>query len=147
MGSIAEGFVQGNLTADPEQRRTPAGKLVCGLRIAVNDTWKDDAGVKHEEVSYFRVSVWGRLGEVCAEHLKKGDECTVIGRLSQDRWEDENGNSRESFEIKADKVVFGRKAKEQRRDERQEVVQTVTTAMSEDMVRVNDGPATAAPVV
>jgi len=126
MGSIAKAFVQGNLTADPEQRQTPAGKLVCGLRIAVNDKWTDDKGTKHEETSYFRVVVWGKLGEVCAEWLKKGDECTVVGTLRQDSWEDANGNRRDGVEIKADEVVFGRKAK------RDDVV-------SQPVTGVNDG--------
>ncbi len=109
MSGIAQGWIQGNLTADPELRKTKADKAVCGMRIAVNDTWTDRDGTRQESVSYFQVTIFGKQAETCHTFLHKGDEASVVGRLRQGRWEDDNGNARERVEIIADQVNFGRK--------------------------------------
>jgi single-stranded DNA-binding protein len=42
-------------------------------------------------VSFFDVSCWTRLAEVCGESLLKGRGVRVVGRLKQDRWTDADG--------------------------------------------------------
>ena len=44
-----------------------------------------------KEVSFFEVTTWARLAEVCGEYLKKGRGVRVVGRLKQDRWTDPEG--------------------------------------------------------
>ena len=64
-------------------------------------------------MSYFDVTTWSRLAEICAEYLVKGRGVRVVGRLKQDRWEDDSGNRRSRVEVIAEHVEF----KPQRRDE------------------------------
>lgn len=78
----------GNLTRDPEVKFTPKGTAVAELGIAVNRTWKDDAGTKREETTFIDVELWGRQAEVAGECLKKGNPVFIQGRLSMDQWED-----------------------------------------------------------
>ena len=112
MSSIAQAWVQGNLTAEPEVRTTTKGSTVVGMRVAVNHSMPaGETGERQEEVSFFPVVVFGRLGETVAKYLKKGDGVTVVGRLRQGRWEDADGNKRERVEIVARDVVFGQKAR------------------------------------
>ncbi len=51
---------------------------------------KQDAETRRE-VSFFDVSCWTRLAEVCGESLLKGRGVRVVGRLKQDRWTDADG--------------------------------------------------------
>jgi single-strand DNA-binding protein len=94
----------GNLTRDPELRSTGGGLAVCKLGIAVNtrrkngDTWE-------EKPNYFRVTVFGKQGENCAQYLKKGRPVAIDGRLEWSTWETE-GQKRESIDIIADSVQF-----------------------------------------
>ena len=105
MSGLAVAIINGNLTADPELRNTKNGKRVCGFSVAVNEVWKNEEGEKQEEVSYFDISVFGKMAETVAANKRKGDEVTVHGRLTQRRWEAE-GTKRSKVEIVADQVVF-----------------------------------------
>ena len=59
-----------------------------------------------KEVSYFDVSCWTRLAEVCGEYLKKGRGVRVVGRLKQDRWTDADGKRHSRIEIVTEHVEF-----------------------------------------
>jgi len=102
-------LVEGNLVADPELRYTSSGTPVCSFTIGVNRSWKDGDQWK-DEASYFDITAWNRQGEVCKEHLTKGQSVRVAGRLKQDRWEQE-GQKRSKVIIVAEHVEFGKKPK------------------------------------
>jgi single-strand DNA-binding protein len=97
-------ILAGNLTRDPETRFTPAGLAVTGFSIAVNRRYKSNNEVK-EEVSFFDIVVFGKMGENCAEYLSKGRPVLVEGRLRQRSWESD-GVKRSKIEIVADNVQF-----------------------------------------
>lgn len=97
-------IIVGNLGADPEMRFTPDGTPVTSFRMASKDFGK---------TVWFRVSVWRKQAEAVANNLKKGRMAMVYGRVSPDKetggprvWTDSSGNSRASYEVTADRVVF-----------------------------------------
>lgn len=112
MNNLNSVLLEGNLTRDPELRYTAKGTAVCRFSIACNRSYKQE-DQRQEEVSYFDVTTWSRLAEICAEYLVKGRGVRVVGRLKQDRWEDDSGNRRSRVEVIAEHVEF----KPQRRDE------------------------------
>ncbi len=77
----------GRLGKDPEVRYTPSGKKVTTFSVAVGHRWRDKEGNRHEETDWFNVEAWGRLGEVCAQYLTKGQLVYLEGRLKTDRYE------------------------------------------------------------
>ncbi len=95
----------GNLTRDPELRSTGGGLAVCKLGIAVNTRRKGSDGNWEEKPNFFRVTVFGRQAESCAQYLKKGRPVAIDGRLEWSSWETE-GQKRESVDIIADSVQF-----------------------------------------
>jgi single-strand DNA-binding protein len=97
-------ILAGNLVRDPETRFIPSGTAVTSFSIAVNRRYKSNNEFK-EEVSYFDVSVFGKMGENCAEYLSKGKPVLVEGRLRQRRWE-ADGVKRSKIEVVADNVQF-----------------------------------------
>jgi single-strand DNA-binding protein len=78
---------------------TPKGTAVCRFSVARNRFFKQDNETQ-KEVSYFDISCWTRLAEVCGEYLKKGRGVRVVGRLKQDRWTDANGQVQEEGDLK-----------------------------------------------
>ena len=98
-------LLEGNLTRDPELRYTPAGTPVCSLVVASCRTYKLN-GERTEEVSFIEATTWGKLAEVCAEHLTKSRGVRVVGRIKQERWEDADGNARSKVVIVAEHVEF-----------------------------------------
>ena len=97
-------ILAGNLVRDPEIRYLPSGLSVTSFAVAVNSRYKQNNELK-EEVSYFDIVVFGKMGENCAEYLSKGRPVLVEGRLRQRRWEAE-GVKKSKIEVVADNVQF-----------------------------------------
>ena len=98
--------ITGNLTRDPELRRTNNGTPVCSLRVACNTRRKDSSGQWVDKPNYFDVTVWGSQGENCARFLSKGRPVAVDGRLEWREWETPEGHKRQAIDIVADAVQF-----------------------------------------
>ena len=96
MASFNKVILAGNLTRDPELRYTPKGSAVAKIGLAVNRTWKTEAGETKEEVSFIEIEAWGRQAEVIAQYMRKGRPLLVEGRLKQDTWEDKNTHQKQS---------------------------------------------------
>jgi len=98
--------VLGNITRDPELRFTPSGTAVVNFGLAVNrNVQNKKSGEWQSEVDFFNVTAWYKLAENCAESLTKGDRVLVSGRLSQDSWEDKEGQKRSTVKIIASVVA------------------------------------------
>lgn len=105
--------IVGNLGGDPEMRYTPSGQAVTNFSVATNRRWSDNSGNQQEETVWFRVSVWGRMAEVCNQYLSKGRQVMVEGRLRPDPetgnpriWTDQNGQPKASYEMVGLEVKF-----------------------------------------
>ena len=105
MVSLNRVLLIGNLTKDPELRYTPSGTPVANLRLAVNSSFKDQAGQRKEETCFVTVVVWSRQAEICNQYLKKGRSVFIEGRLLYRTWEAE-GKTRSTMEVRADRVQF-----------------------------------------
>jgi single-strand DNA-binding protein len=95
----------GNLGADPETRSMPSGMTVTNIRIATSESWKDKAsGAQQERTEWHSVALFGRLGEIASEYLRKGSQVFVEGKLRTRKWQDKQGNDRYTTEIIADNM-------------------------------------------
>ncbi len=90
---------------DPELSYTPKGTALCKFTVASNRFFKQDQETQ-KEVSFFDVTTWARLAEVCGEYLKKGRGVRVVGRLKQDRWTDPDGKPHSRIIVIAEHVEF-----------------------------------------
>ena len=80
----------------------PSGTTVANLRIATSESWRDkQSGEQQERTEWHRVALFGRLGEIAAEYLKKGSQVYIEGSLRTRKWQDKQGNERYSTEIVA----------------------------------------------
>ncbi len=97
--------VEGGVVKDPELKYTSDGLAYTKFSVAnTNITYKN--GEKAEDVSYFDISAWGKLAEICSTYLKKGRKIIVSGKLRQSRWKTEEGKNRSSVQIVAQDVKF-----------------------------------------
>ena len=103
----------GNLGRDPEMRYTPGGQAVTNFSVATNRQYTASSGERVKETTWFRISAWGRQAETCNQYLKTGSRVLVEGRLTPDKetggprvWTGQDGSTRASFEVTADRVVF-----------------------------------------
>jgi len=99
-------MIIGRLTRDPEVRTTPQGVNVTSFGLATNFIWTNASGERQEKVEYHNVVAWRKLGEICAQYLKKGRRVYIEGRLETRSWEDQTGVKKYRTEIVADNMIM-----------------------------------------
>jgi len=107
MRSVNKVILVGHLGADPEVRYTQGGTAVANLRLATNESYNDkNSGERVEKTEWHRIVGWGKLAEIMGEYLKKGRQVYIEGSLQTRQWQDKEGNTRYSTEVKASDMVM-----------------------------------------
>lgn len=104
MASVNRATIIGNLGNDPEIRYSSGGDAIANLSIATTDIWKDKNGDKQEKTEWHRVTMFGKLAEICGEYLKKGSQVYIEGKLQTRKWTDKSNIERYTTEIVADRM-------------------------------------------
>jgi single-strand DNA-binding protein len=104
MASVNKVILVGNLGRDPEMRYMPSGDAIASFSVATTDNWKDKNGQKQERTEWHRISMFGKLAEIAGEYLKKGSSVYIEGRLQTRKWQDKEGNERQTTEVVADRM-------------------------------------------
>ena len=99
-------MIIGHLGRDPEMRYTPSGRPVTTFSVATTRSWHSADGERHEETEWFNIVSWGSLAEICNQHLRKGQQVYVEGRLQTRRWEDSEGNKHYTTELVAKEMII-----------------------------------------
>lgn len=101
MSSLNKAMIIGRLGQDPEVRYTQSNTAVANMSIATSERYKDSQGEWQERTEWHRVVAWGRTAEICQEYLKKGSQVYIEGPIQTRKWEDKDGQTRYTTEIKA----------------------------------------------
>ena len=105
MATFNKIILVGHLSRDPEVRSTSTGTAMATFGLATNHRYK--AGETwDEEVCFLDVVVFGRQAEPVGDHLHKGSQALIEGRLRQRTWETPDGQQRRKHEVVADRVHF-----------------------------------------
>ena len=107
-------FLTGNLTKDPELRRSANGLAVLDMRIAVNDNVKNSVtGEWDERPNYFAMTMFGSRAEGVSRFLKRGSKVSVEGKLRWSEWNDKDtGDKRSKVEVIVDNIEFMTRAEQ-----------------------------------
>lgn len=101
MPSFNKVMLMGNLTKDPELKKTQSGMAVANVGMAVNRRYKDK-----EEVVFVDVTFWGKTAEIMCQYLTKGSPIFVEGRLQLDQWETDDGQKRSRMKVICENFQF-----------------------------------------
>ena len=100
--------VQGDVVvvADPELAFSKAGKPWIRLRCVSNDRKKDSNGQWVDgDPSYFDLVAFGKVAEAVAESdVGKGTRLTIVGNLTIQEWETDDGQKRTTVKVMADHI-------------------------------------------
>jgi single-strand DNA-binding protein len=99
-------MIIGHLGRDPELRYTPSGRPVASFSVATTRTWTNSNGERQEETEWFNVVAWGGLAEVCKQHLRKGQQVYIEGRLQTRGWEGADGKKHYRTELVAQEMII-----------------------------------------
>ena len=98
-------MIIGNVGRDPEMRYMPSGRPVTLFSVATTRRWMNSEGERREETEWFNVIAWGSLAEICKQHLHKGQQVYVEGRLQTRSWEDQEGKKNYRTELVANETI------------------------------------------
>ncbi len=91
-------ILTGNLGADPEVFYSSEGNPVASFNLAFRSSKK--------KTGWIKVVCFGRLAEVTEKYLHKGARIGIIATLDQNKWENEEGVTRSSFQLLANSLEF-----------------------------------------
>jgi single-strand DNA-binding protein len=100
-GSVNKVILVGNLGRDPEVRRMNSGEAVVSFSVATSETWRDKAsGERKERTEWHNVVIFNEnLGKVAEQYLKKGSKVYLEGQLQTRKFQDKNGQERQTTEV------------------------------------------------
>jgi single-strand DNA-binding protein len=102
MRSVNKVIIVGHLAADPEREETRSGKTRVSFPVATHRETSSE-GIRKAVTDYHRVVAWGKLGDICATYLSRGQGVYVEGTLLNRAYE-KDGQRRYVTEIHADEV-------------------------------------------
>ena len=94
----------GNLGNDPETKYTQGGMAICTLSLATTSTRKDKDGQQIEKTEWHRVKLFGKLGEIAQEYLRKGAQVYIEGSIRYDKFTGQDGVEKYFTDIVADEM-------------------------------------------
>lgn len=94
----------GNLGNDPETKYTQGGMAVTTLSLATTSVRKDKDGNQQERTEWHRVKLFGKLGEIAGEYLKKGRQVYIEGSIRYDKFTGQDGVEKYFTDIIADEM-------------------------------------------
>ncbi|HAO22962.1 MAG: hypothetical protein BWK80_38700 [Desulfobacteraceae bacterium IS3] len=103
MAGLCKAVLIGHLGRDPEVRYTPDGLAVANFSLAASEKVKIK-GEFQEKTEWFKITAFGKLGEICGQYLSKGRQVYVEGRLQSSEYTDKEGNKRFSLEVVANTI-------------------------------------------
>lgn len=104
--SVNKVILVGHLGRDPEVRYSPSGAPVCTFSVATTERWKDKSGEQKELTQWTNIVAWNKLAEIAGEHLRKGSQLYLEGRLQTREYTDKQGVKKYVTEVIADTIRF-----------------------------------------
>lgn len=101
----------GNATKDIELKYLESGTAIGNGAIAVQRDYKNKNG--EYETDFFNYVVMGKLSEVMANHVRKGDKFGIKGKLQTRIWEKDDGTKQYFTEVFVDGFDFPVKKKQE----------------------------------
>lgn len=106
MRTLNKVILVGNLTRDPEMRKTTNEQYVTTFGLATNRDWVTKDGRREQSAEFHELVCWGRLAEIASTRLKKGNLVYTEGHLKTRSWDDETGTKKFRTEIVIEDLII-----------------------------------------
>jgi len=121
--SVNKVILMGHLGDTPKVNSNVGNTSVANFSLATNEKWTDKQGQKQERTEWHRIVVWGALATICGEYLSKGSQVYLEGKIETRKWQDKEGATRYTTEVKANNIQFIGSVGETQADQSQPVEQ------------------------
>lgn len=104
MASFNKVILVGNMTSDPELKKTPNGVSVTSFSIAVSRRFAKQG--EQPQADFINIVAWRNTAEFIARYFNKGKPILICGQLQTRSFTDQNGQKRHVTEVVADEATF-----------------------------------------
>ena len=95
----------GRLTKDVELRYTQiSNTAVASFTLAVNRKYVKEG--EEKQADFLNIIAWNKLAETTSNHLKKGMQVLITGKLQTRTWNDDQGVKHYITEVVAEELDF-----------------------------------------
>ena len=132
--SINKVVITGNLTREPELKRTASGVAILNLGVAVNDRRKDPkSGEWSDYANFIDCVMFGTRAESISNYLHKGIKVAIDGKLRWSQWEKE-GQKRSKVEVTVDDIeILTPKVEQAHSEQQQAPIEVEATVYDDDI--------------
>jgi single-strand DNA-binding protein len=106
MRNINKVILLGNLTRDPELKKTVSAQSITTFGVATNREWMTKDGRREQSAEFHELVCFGGFAEFAATHLKKGKLVYIEGHLKTRSWDDANGLKKFKTEIVVEDLIM-----------------------------------------
>ncbi|TLD84679.1 single-stranded DNA-binding protein [Helicobacter trogontum] len=92
-------ILSGNLANMVTKKHLNNGMCVAQSTLALNNVIKKKDGSKENEVCYIDVIAYEKIAKLMYEYTTKGTKILIEGKLKQDVWQDNSGNTKSKHYI------------------------------------------------
>lgn len=89
----------GNTGNDVDLKYTQDGKPYARVSLATTFEWKGKDGQKNKKTDWHRLVFRGKLAEIAAEYVRKGQQLYIEGRVSYDKFTGKDGVEKYTTDI------------------------------------------------
>jgi single-strand DNA-binding protein len=107
--SLNKVMLIGNVGSDPEIRAVGTGSRVAQFSLATSRRWNDRNGQAQEKTEWHRIVAWDKpfnLVDIVERFVKKGDRLYVEGEIEYRQYQDKEGVTKYTTEIRARELLL-----------------------------------------
>ena len=97
--SVNKVILVGRLGRDPETRYMPNGDAITNFSLATDEQWRDRNGERQTRTEWHNVSLFGKLGEIANQYLRKGSQVFIEGKIQSRKYTGKDGIERTAYNI------------------------------------------------
>jgi len=97
--SVNKVILVGRLGRDPETRYMPNGDAITNFSLATDEQWRDRNGERQTRTEWHNVSLYGKLGEIANQYLRKGSQVFIEGKIQSRKYTGNDGIERTAYNI------------------------------------------------
>ncbi|TXC81811.1 single-stranded DNA-binding protein [Luteibaculum oceani] len=102
MAGVNKVILIGNLGKDPEVRTLSNGSKLAKFSLATNESYKTKDGNWNDRTEWHNITMWRNLAERAEKNLTKGTQIYVEGKLRNNSYQDQEGQTRYITEVEVE---------------------------------------------
>lgn len=96
----------GHVGQNPEIKILESNKKLARLSLATNESYSNTKGEKVDQTVWHNLVVWGNLSNIVEQHVTKGKQIAVEGKLSYNNYTTKDGVIKHTAEIIVDEIIL-----------------------------------------